>query len=148
MDQLLSDYIDANEAICRGDYCPGCGAAWHTEERETMGRDLMPSRGWVLRHELECPYRRGFAEANLGRLVGELLQELGRLTDFLDDPITVHYGVGSEMTPLVWRGIQRRCHLILDCYGVTVDELGQMIDERCSPKWTYESGLNLLRDED
>ena len=79
---------------------------------------------------------------NLGQITGELLNCFGALESFYEDPITVAYGMGSEMGPLVWSGNIKKAADRLREHGVTAREVATELSARLDPKWLYDSGVD------
>jgi len=48
------------------------------------------------------------------------------LQDFLEDPMTAHYGMGAEMSPLIERNHRQKCERCLN-YGLENLEIQEAI---------------------
>lgn len=80
----------------------------------------------------------------LGKLVGQVLHELGACDRFLDDPMTEATGT-QELLPLVARASNARIKVLLGQAGYTPREFAQEVEERTTPKWAYYYGFTTLK---
>lgn len=86
--------------------------------------------------------------APLGKLVGQVLNQIDSFSAFLDDPITREYGMGGEMGPAVMRGILKRVEALLTAHGFeTYQAFIEAVEARTTAKWVYQSSLGALDDD-
>lgn len=102
-------------------------------------RDLNGPGRWRTLSEIESPQRP--ERATLSVAASYVLRAMREADDFYDDPITIDFGMGSEMGPEVERrarlGAVRKLHSL----GWTVDAFCQAISIRTTPKWSHFSGM-------
>ena len=79
-----------------------------------------------------------FNGKQLGEVVGKVLKEAVAMQDAFEDPITVECG---DCGPLIARHHMQRIDRIAADAGLKIDDLLEIVSERTTPKWVFQSGL-------
>ncbi len=78
---------------------------------------------------------------DLGKITGLVMNALSGYDAAMNDPITVAYGMGSEMSGLFWRSARARALAVLKENCLTPQEFEEELRLRVDAKWLWESGL-------